>query len=347
MIKIGIIGTGRIARRFMSEQKHIDGVIAEDVYNPNKPSAIRFAEDNGMTSVWDSLGELFEAVDAVYIATPHETHAHYAREALNNGCHVLCEKPMSFKADEAKALFALAEERQLVLMEALKTAYAPGFIKLVKEAKSGTIGEIRDVEACFTKLVEDREGAREYTGPYRGSFAELASYPLLAIISILGTEYESLDFHSFRNDEKTDVYTKAYLRYNNMIATAKTGIGVKSEGQLLVSGTKGYILARSPWWLPKTYDVCFEDGSRNYTVNTEFEGDGLRYEIREFIDRINGLGSRRHTSVESIECRKNQISSEKISHDMMAGGDDAGIPWKPKDSIALAGILEQFYKDKI
>lgn len=99
-------------------------------------------------------------MDAVYIATPHETHGNYIRKMLENGKHVLCEKPMTLFETEARELFALAKERQLVLMEAVKTAYCPGFVALQELLNQGVIGCIHDVEACLQRL--DRRPAGKY-----------------------------------------------------------------------------------------------------------------------------------------------------------------------------------------
>ena len=99
-------------------------------------------------------------VDAIYIASPHQTHYEYAKRALEQGKHVLCEKPLAFKRAEAEELFAIAREHGVVLLEAIKTAYCPGFVQLVGIAKSGVIGRICDVEACFTDL-QIRDCGRE------------------------------------------------------------------------------------------------------------------------------------------------------------------------------------------
>ena len=75
---------------------------------------------------------------------------------------------------------------------------------------------------------------------------------------------------------------------DNGFATVKTGVGVKTEGQLVVSGTKGYIIAQSPWWLMKKFDVRYEDSSKIEHFEPRFQGDGLRYEISDFVSKING-----------------------------------------------------------
>ena len=110
---------------------------------------------------------------------------------------------MVLEKSQAEELYKYAMDNKIILMEAIKTAYAPGFINLLSLAKSGVIGKIRDVEACFTKLEsgDKRELRPEENG---GSFTELASYPLLAIIKLLGTDYKSIRFDSFVDENGID-----------------------------------------------------------------------------------------------------------------------------------------------
>ncbi len=140
IIRIGVIGSGRIAVRFVPEAKYVSGVLVNSVYNPHLGSAREFAAQFELDMATNVLEELWEEVDAVYIASPHETHYQYAREALEHDKHVLCEKPLAFSRREAEELFALAAERGKVLLEAIKTAYCPGFVQMLGIAKTGTIG---------------------------------------------------------------------------------------------------------------------------------------------------------------------------------------------------------------
>lgn len=310
IVRLGVIGSGRIANRFYAEAKYVSGVNVEGVYNPRIEGALKYKEDHQLKFATDQLQELFEQVDAVYIASPHETHVAYIREALEHNKHVLCEKPMALTGAEAEELFALAKEKDCIMMEAIKTAYCPGFPQMLGIARSGAIGAIRDVEACFTKL--ENPQSRELTDTeYGGSFLELGSYPLLAITKLLGANYEDLRFETIRAENGVDIYTKAYFRYKNALATAKTGLGVKSEGQLIVSGTKGYMVVQAPWWKTKEIEVRFENPEQNEKFFYKFQGDGLRYEIGDFVGAING--------------------NSKKEFKLTAG-----------DSVAIAGVMERW-----
>ena len=287
ILKLGVIGYGRIANRFIVESKYVSGVNVEGVYGPNPESLKKFANKHELAFFETNLDKFLDRVDAVYIASPHLTHYDYIRNALIKSKHVLCEKPMVLSEKEATEVYELAHEKKLVLLEAIKTAYAPGFIRLVGIAKSGLIGQIKNIDATFTKLVDGniRELQAHTAG---GSMTELASYPLLVIIKLLGNNIEDIEFFSYMDEKKNiDLFTKINLKYGKAIASAKVGLGVKSEGDLIISGTKGYIYVPSPWWKTEYFEVRYEDSSRNKKRYYKFEGDGLRYELAEFVSMIH------------------------------------------------------------
>ncbi|MDR2648922.1 MAG: Gfo/Idh/MocA family oxidoreductase [Clostridiales bacterium] len=313
-VLLGIAGTGRAAGRLAREIRFVSGVEARAAYNPSLESARTFAGLYGIESACDNYEAFLEKTDAVYIATPHATHYDYARHAILAGRHVLCEKPMTLSAQETRELFELANDCGVVLMEAVKTAYAPAFLNLLAVARCGRIGTVYDVECAFTKLIPEDKNAREYEPKTGGSFTELASYSLLPIIKILGRDYR-VEFRYFRGLNGCDIYAKALFAYDNATASAKTGIGVKSEGQLLISGTRGYILARSPWWLTKTFEVCYENPEDNETFSGPFPGCGLRFEIADFTRNITDPNARNY----------------KFSRE---------------DSVAASGIIEQFLRER-
>lgn len=286
IVRLGIVGTGRIAQRFVPETRYVSGITAVSVFNPNARSAEAFALNYTLDAYSDDYGGFLRGIDAVYIASPHETHYSYAKQSLLSGKHVLCEKPMCFCTTQTEELFEIAQERGLVLMEAIKTAYCPGFEKILETVKSGVIGEVKDVEACFTRLTPP--ALREVSDVrYGGGFTEFGSHTMLPVFKILGTEYRELKFYTLLAQNGVDTYTKAVFTYEQALAACKSGIGVKSEGQLIVAGTKGYLLAKSPWWLTRSFEVRYEDPDRIDTYNIDFYGDGLRYEINEFVITIN------------------------------------------------------------
>ncbi len=301
IVRVGIVGTGRIAPRFIAESKYVSGLSIECAYNPDKKSAEKFQKKHEIKVFTDDYNEFLKYVDAVYIASPNETHYMYAKKAIYNKKHVLSEKPLAFTKIESVELYEQASKKGVVLMEAIKAAYCPGFQQLINVAKSGKIGEICDIEACFTRLADP--DSREMTDKmYGGAFLEFGPSTLLPVIKLLGTDYIDMCIDSITDEKGLDIYTKVNIKYQRSFATIKTGVGVKTEGQLVVSGTKGYIVAPSPWWLMRQFDVRYEDANKVEHYEPTFQGDGLRYEIGDFISKINGTDKKDYklTAQESI-----------------------------------------------
>jgi len=289
LVRMGIAGHGRIARRFLKESKYVSGIEITTVYGRDGERVRRFAESYELLEYDTEYERFLDKVQAVYIAVPHHLHEELARKALMRGKHVLCEKPLALSREAAEELFRLADEKGCILLEALKTAFFPAFQQLTEVAKSGLIGSIKAVDATFTKLIEDDSG-REYDPMQAGgAWTELGAYPAFAVGKLLGTEPRGVRFVTCRRPQTgVDVFTRAEFLYSNAVASATAGIGVKQEGDLCITGTRGYIYVPAPWWKTEGFEVRFEDPQLNRKYSIQFEGDGLRYELASFLHLIHG-----------------------------------------------------------
>lgn len=279
-IKVGIIGCGRIANRFPAEANVVNGVRVVGVFDIDKGIADDFADKYKLRAYY-SIPEMYENVDAVYIATPHASHYDLIKEALDAKIHVLIETPMVLDGIQARELFDMAKKKNLVLMEANKTAHCPAFNHLMVMIKSGVIGEVVDIEASLSQLL-DKSGREFDEAQSGGALFEQGSYPLLPILRLLGCEYRNLNLYS-KMENGVDIYTKGVFRYDHATASFKVGLGVKTEGDLVISGTKGYAYVPAPWWLTDYFELRYEDQNKNQKFFYKWDNPGLRYEIREFI----------------------------------------------------------------
>lgn len=299
--RIGVVGMGRIARRFLTEVPAVNGVEVTAVYDHDPAVMAHCKQEYPALRTCTDFEELLQGVDAVYVATPHDSHYDYTRRALEAKKHVLCETPFVLKRAQAEELYALAERQHVVLIEANKTAHCPAFNHLMVMIKSGVIGTVVDIEASLSKLLPDRS-LREFD-PARagGSMYELGSYPLLPIIKLLGTEYKSMSLYSLM-EGGVDVYTKGVLHYPKAVCSFKLGLGVKTEGNLIISGTKGYAYVPAPWWKTDYFELRYEDQNKNKKYFYKWDGEGLRYEIQEFVSCIynHRYHSMRLTKRESV-----------------------------------------------
>jgi len=312
-VKLGIIGCGRVASRFPSEANVVNGVKITAAFDTNFTKACEYVAEHNIKCCYKNICDLYNAVDAVYIATPHLSHYELIKKAILKRKHVLCETPMVLKGSEAKELFDLAENQGVILMEANKTAHCPAFNHLIVMIKSGVIGDVVDVDASLSKLWDDDMSLREFDpNQAGGSLYELGSYPMLPIFKLLGTKYENLNLYS-RMQNGVDMYTKGVFRYPNAVCSFKVGLGVKTEGNLVISGTKGYAYVPAPWWKTDFFELRYEDQNENKKFFYKWDSFGLRYEIQEFISCIINK----------------RFSTSRL---------------RRRESIAMADVMEQFNK---
>ena len=303
VVKVGVSGCGRIASRFIPETDMVDAVKVIAVYDTDADVASAMASKYGIETVSPSYEELVGSVDAVYIATPHLCHYEQAKYALEHGRHVLCETPLVLNGEQARELYALAQEKSLVLLEANKTAYSPAFNHIITLVKSGMIGDVVGIDASESKLWNASQLKRELDPAQAGgSLFEMGSYPLLPIFRLLGTDYRNINIYSRLNEDGVDVYTRGVLMFDNAVASFQLGLGVKTEGNLVISGTAGYVYVPSPWWKTDYFELRYEDQNKNKKYFYTWSEPGLRYEIQEFVSCIvnKRLHSSRLTPKESI-----------------------------------------------
>lgn len=310
MVKLGVVGCGRIARRLIEEASKVDAVEICALYDIDS-EAMDMA-DCPTAERCNSFEELVERSAAVYIATPHLHHYKQAKYALEQGRHVLCETPLVLNSAEAKELYDLAKHQNRVLLEANKTAYCPAFSHLITLIKSGLIGDVVGIDASESKLWGADKLRRELDPAQAGgSLYEMGSYPLLPIIKLLGTNFENINIYSRMNEDGVDIYTRGIMRYANAIASFQLGLGVKTEGNLVISGTQGYAYVPSPWWKTDYFELRYEDQNKNKKYFYKWDEPGLRYELQEFVSCI--VNDRHHSA-----------------------------RLMPRESIAMARVMEQF-----
>lgn len=303
-INVGIIGCGRVARRFPTEADVVSGVSVTSVIDLDYGKAQLFAQKFIEMDAYQNLDKFLESVQAVYISTPHLAHYKYIKKALLAKKHVLCETPMVLRKDEAVELYQLAERQGVILMEANKTAHCPAFNHLMVMIKSGVIGEVVDIEASLSQLL-DKSGREFDASQAGGALFEQGSYPLLPIFKLCGVKYLDLIFYSKIVDE-VDVYTRGVFRYPSATCSFKVGLGVKTEGCLVISGTKGYAYVPAPWWKTDYFELRYEDQNENKKFFYKWDGFGLRYEIQEFIScilnkRFSSARLRRRESIQMAQ----------------------------------------------
>lgn len=279
-IKLGLVGNNRYLNKFLHETKYVNGVEVFGIYSTDKSALTD--ETLSLKLVTDDYDELLDVCDAVYIHSSPKEHYYQVKKALEKKIHVMCEAPIALSKSDYFELVELAKLNSLVLMDSLRTAYSTAFDRMLLLIKGGKIGEVVSVDATCTSLtVNDNNRWNSITAWGPTAF--------LPIFELLGNEYIRVDIISKFDDRKElkDSFTKIDLLYKNSVASVKVGCGVKSEGELIISGTKGYVYVPAPWWKTDYFEIRYEKSEENKRYFFQLDGEGIRNEIVAFIRAIS------------------------------------------------------------
>ena len=286
-IRWGIVGPGGIANKFAKAIKNVDCAELVAVASRSEQSGKAFAEKYDITNIfcgYESMAKS-DAVDAVYIATPHPFHKPCTELFLVNKKHVLCEKPICVNTEQAKALQKMAKENNVFLMEAMWTRFLPAINEALRVVKSGEIGEVLGVSADFCySLTPEKEPKIYLNDMAGGSLLDVGVYGLHFAVLFLGNKPELISAIS-NTQNGVDVHTQVSLRYKDgAMANISSAIGVKKPENAYVYGSKGYI------YLPMFYgaqELFITVGKSTQRINKPSIGDGFEEEIYEACNCIN------------------------------------------------------------
>lgn len=281
-IKLGLVGESQSLNKILKESEYVNGIIVNAIYTENVNKLAGDIQNISMIS--NDYDKMLDYVDAVYVRSAPARHYEDIKRALDRGKHVICESPVALKESYTKELYSIAENKKLILMEAIKTAYSTAYRRLLLLAKSGKIGDIVSVDATCTSLKDENE---IYESGWNGIY-EWGPTALLPVLQLLGVDNRSCSMVTrFRdNYNLSDSFTKIDFLYDSAVASVKVGDGVKSEGNLIVSGTKGYIYVPAPWWKTEYFEARFENIAENRRYFYPLDGEGIRYEIVAFVRAV-------------------------------------------------------------
>jgi len=290
-LRLGLIGESPILNKFENESKYVNGMTISGVCSENAHllSDTLKAQCRPMTE----LDDLFEKSDAVYIISNPRYHYDHIRRALQKGCHVLCESPIVIDPQQLLELKQLAKEKGCLMIDSLKTAYSMAYARLILLAKSGIIGQVMSVDATCTSMTNLEMSQKGDMAHLWNSIGAWGPTALLPIFQLLGTDYSSkmITTHLMEGTDDFDTFTKVAFVYPHAVASLKVGQGVKSEGELVISGTKGYAYVPAPWWKTDYFEVRYENPSNNRRYFYQLDGEGIRYMLVSFKKAIQTGGS--------------------------------------------------------
>ena len=291
-IRWGILGTGLISGIFAKDLVE-NGFTISAVGSRSQGSADEFAATYGIATAHASYEALAEDpdVDVIYVGTPHPFHAENATLALEHGKHVLVEKPFTINAAEAASVVALAEEKGLVVLEAMWTRWLPHVLRLREVIAAGTIGDVRTVIADHNQSLPT-DPAHRLNNPDLGGGAllDLGIYPVSFAWDILG-EPSSVYASSTPTATGVDQQTAIVLGYESGAkALLHTALNTAGPNTASIIGTNGWIEIAKTFYAPTTFTVYTTDGTVVETYTSEVSSRGMQFQAWE-AERLIAAGS--------------------------------------------------------
>lgn len=257
----GIIGTGRIAHTFAEALRRSETARLAAVGSRRRESADAFGDEFDVPNRHGSYESLLadEAVEAVYISTPHPMHAEWGVKAARAGKHILCEKPLTLNYPEAMAVVEAARANDVFLMEAFMYRCHPQTAKLVELIRDGAIGEVRMVYGAFGFDAPLDPAGRLFSQELGGGgILDVGCYPVSMARLIAGAA-SGADFLDpadvvgvgrVGEVSRVDEWAAASLKFpNGVIAQVATAVRVNLDNTVRISGSEGWMLLPSPWGL--------------------------------------------------------------------------------------------------
>lgn len=314
-INWGIIGLGNIANQFATDLLLIDEANLVAVASRNLVKANDFAKQYNCPKAYDSYEALFadEQVDIVYIATPHDSHAELSIKALENGKHVLCEKPMALSYKDAARMIEASKKYNKFFMEAFWTRFIPSVKEVLQKVDQGIIGDLNYIKADFNFYADEAAGGRLFDKTLGGgALYDIGVYPLFLSYIMLGIPKEIIA-KSVYSKNGIDLQTSMILDYEKGQSILHASINSESDMKAVIGGTQGHIQLNAPWYVADGYSIVKDN--QEEVFNLPNLGKGYAHEAIECHDCI----------------RNNQVESEFWSH---------------QNSLDLSKIVEEI-KNKI
>lgn len=281
-IRWGILGPGNIANRLVEGVSvHSDAEVlavgSRDIQRANA-----FADRWGIPRRYGSYEELVRDpdVDIVYVATPHPFHAPCSLLAIEAGKAVMCEKPFTVNAPEAKSVVEAARRKNVFVMEAMWTRFFPLMARVREIVASGEIGEVRLVHADFGFRAAFNPESRLFSPALAGGgLLDVGVYPISLASMLLGTPNRVSGLATI-GETGVDESAAITLGYpSGALASITTGVRITTPQFAVICGTEGSIHIPSPWWVPERMTV--RKGRATVEYCEPKMASGFEYEVAE------------------------------------------------------------------
>jgi len=297
----GIIGPGRIARKFAHDLAHVPNAKLYAVASHSLERAHSFAREFGATKVYDSYEAIAadHDVDIIYIATLHTGHFRDSLLCLSHGKHVLCEKPVAMNQRQFEVMVTLAKEKNVFFMEALWTRFVPSFIKCMELLESGAIGELKMINADFCINPPYSQESRLFNPQMGGgSLLDIGIYPVFFALEAAGAP-QSITAQAALDANNIDTACSVLMQHpQNILSISTSASRANGRIEAELQGSKGILRLNKCWHVPTTLDLIL-DGKKPVQYSFDVPGMGYQFEAAEVMHCIEqGLCQSPHWSWE-------------------------------------------------
>lgn len=287
-IRWGILGCGKIARKFASDLKLVEDAELKAVASRDAVRLGAFAKEHGAGLTFDSYEALVVCadVDAIYVATPHGFHYDHVMLCLQHSKAVLCEKAFALNLAQARTMVDFARKQKVFLMEAFWTKFLPQYQKVMEIVASGEIGEVKMIQSDFGFNAPEPRAQRLYDPLLGGgSLLDIGIYPVFMAQSILG---KPTHVHAFITAYESGVDEQCVMTMKfagGALAVLSSTFAVDTPVEAMIAGTEGRIVMRNRFHnaMATVEVVIGRSEPRIIEVHRE-EGFGYQFEIRHVND---------------------------------------------------------------
>jgi predicted dehydrogenase len=288
IVRWGVVGPGRIAAKVVEDFPHVPGAEVVAVASRSAQRAEAFAGAHGIGRVHDSYRAIVEddAVDVLYIATPHPHHRAVALAALKAGKAVLVEKAFTVTPAATREIVDAATDARVFAMEAMWTRFQPAVVRMQELIADGAIGELRAVQGELGVHAPTDPLDRYYNLAIGGgALFDLTVYPISFAQMVLGTP-DTVAAHGTLDATGVDIEEAVLLGWaDGRSASLFTSLRCATPGQMRLFGTGGWIDLLPRFHHPDTF-VLHRSGRDAEEVTVPHIGGGYAHELREVTDCV-------------------------------------------------------------
>ncbi len=285
-----VLGTGVIANEMAQALVKMNKRLYA-VANRTHQKALDFADRYGVQKVYDQIDEVFEdeAVDIIYITSPHNTHYEFMKKALEHGKHILVEKSITLNSRELDEMITLAAEKKLILAEAMTIWHMPIYKKLWEIIQSGQLGKVQIITMNFGSFKEYDMSNRFFNMNLAGgAMLDIGVYALSIVRSFMEEKPEDIVSQWKASPTGSDEQATILLKNKQeQMATVALSMHSKQPKRAMISCEKGYIEIMEYPRADKAVIVDAESGKRTEIESGE-TANALYYEMMDMEQAVRG-----------------------------------------------------------